>query len=110
MAVPAADVSAKQESLVWKLLVLTALTYLVWSDKVSISFSPFGEGVVEQVSARRTSASLFGLASTALATNQEPVAKRVAVPAGPLHNSTLAIDPAFALRNRVPAPVSTANP
>ncbi len=97
------DVSVKQESLVWKLLILTALTYLVWNDKIAITFSPFGENVAEQVVARRTSASLFGLASTSLPSSQEPAAKHVTLPAGKLHNSTLAVDPAFALRNSIAA-------
>lgn len=98
-----ADVSAKQESLIWKLLVLTALTYLVWSDKISITLAPLGNGIVEQGSARRTSNSLFGLATPALTSSETPVVKRVTLPAGPLQNSTLAVDPAFALRNSVPA-------
>jgi len=102
-AAAATDVSAKQESLIWKLLILTALTYLVWSDKIAITFSPFGEEVVEQVSAPRTGASLFGRASTSLVAAKEPATKRVTLPAGPLHNATLAIDPAFALRNSIPA-------
>lgn len=94
--------ATKQETLVWKLLLLTALTYLVWSDRISITLAPFGGDGMEQVSAQRTSQSLFGLASTSLTASAKPAAKRVTLPAGPLQNSTLAIDPAFAQRNSVP--------
>ncbi len=99
-----ADTAAKQESLVWKLLLLTALTYFVWSDKISITFSPFGSSdTVEQGHAQRTSASLFSLASTSITTVKNPATRKLTLPKGQLQNSTLAIDPAFAVRNSVPA-------
>ncbi len=92
--------SSTDESLIWKLLLLTALTYFVWSDKISINFSPMESEVAEQVTARRTSASLFGLASGAVNIAKENPPE---LATGPLQNSTLAIDPAYALRHSLSA-------
>ncbi|MEO6037356.1 MAG: glucosaminidase domain-containing protein [Saprospiraceae bacterium] len=91
--------SATDESLLWKLMLLSALTYFVWSDKISINFSPVASQVAEQVTARRTSASLFGLtAGTLISKENSPE-----LATGPLYNSTLAIDPAYAIRHSLPA-------
>ncbi|MEO6759573.1 MAG: glucosaminidase domain-containing protein [Saprospiraceae bacterium] len=95
-----AHAPATDESLLWKLLLLTALTYFVWSDKISINFSPFASEVSEQVSARRTSASLFGLAAGSVTASLENSPE---LATGPLFNSTLAMDPAYALRHSLPA-------
>lgn len=99
----AADLSPlTDESLLWKLLLLSALTYFIWSDKLSITFAPLGGEVTEQATAQRTSASLFGLTSGVRASSAE-AAEPAALATGPLRNSTLAIDPAYAIRHSLAA-------
>ncbi len=94
--------SSPDEMLIWKLLLLTALTYFVWSDKISITFSPMAAEGHEQVVARRTSASLFDVSGGATVAPKTATSDKETIPAlatGPLLNSTLAIDPAYAIRH-----------
>ena len=91
-----------QEQVLWKLLLLTAIAYLMWSDKSSIVLGPVGTADdIEQPAGDRVRASLFDFG---FHRQKEPKTRpevQVTLPPGALDNVTFAIDPAFAMRNRV---------
>ena len=88
-----------QEPILWKLVVITALAYLLWSDKISIVLGPVAEA---PSASRAVKASLWDLTTSA----ELPQRKRseeihVELAPGSLNNTTFAIDPAFARRNAI---------
>lgn len=91
-----------QESVLWKIIVLLALIYIIWNDKVSIVFGevPAGAGM-EQTEGQRVKASLFdfGHASAKLSAK----APEVMVELQPASESNLThvMDPGFAQRNGI---------
>lgn len=91
-----------QEPVLWKLLLLTAIAYLMWTDKVTIVLGPVvGEDATEMPKGNKVRASIFDF----LTASSEKVEKRpevqVTLPSNALSNTTFAIDPNFAKRNRV---------
>lgn len=91
-----------QEQLLWKLLLLTALSYLVWSDKISIVFGPVATGeALEQLQGAPTKAVLFDYPATPKKGRKTLTEVEVVLPPTALNNVTFAIDPAFARRNGV---------
>ncbi|MCB9353983.1 MAG: glucosaminidase domain-containing protein [Lewinellaceae bacterium] len=98
------------EQLLWKLILLSALAYLVWSDKVSIVLgSGPAADATEHPGSGQVRAAAFDLSGPAKSLNTRPVPEVVVeLPSGDLKNTTFAIDPAFAFRNSVkPAVVAS---
>jgi hypothetical protein len=101
-----------REPVLWKLLLLSALAYLVWSGKVSIvlntgsPISAAGERVAHPIRA-----SIFdqpAAAGAEIAALPKPAATRrpeveIELPAGSLNNLTFAIDPGYAERHGIGA-------
>ncbi len=88
-----------QEPILWKLVVITALAYLLWSDKISIVLGPVAEATP---ASRAVKASLWDMTTSA----EQPGKRRtdeihVELAPGNLNNTTFAIDPAFARRNEI---------
>ncbi len=84
-----------QEPVLWKLLLLTAIAYLMWTDKVTIVLGPvISSDATEEIEGARTRASLFDLSPSKRKTGVE-------MPPDALSNATLAIDPGFARRNKL---------
>jgi hypothetical protein len=103
-----------QEDVLWKLLLITALAYLIWSEKISIVFNPVTPPAAEtaglpadpETGAKRMKASLWQEVDVQHAPMPEPPKRpapevEVQLPAGPVSNITFAIDPGFAERNGV---------
>jgi flagellum-specific peptidoglycan hydrolase FlgJ len=90
-----------QEQILWKLVVITALAYLLWSDKISIVLGP-----VSDVNAVSTSQAVrASFLDMAVAEHPQRRFKkseaRVELAPGSLNNTTFAIDPAYAKRYAV---------
>lgn len=91
----------KMEPFLWKLLMLTALTYFIWSEKISIDIGPFSVRktmVEQQFSQRKTDfMSLLGFHETrntgVLLDNQV------------IDNLTFALDPTYQERYEIPGDV-----
>lgn len=91
-----------------KLVLISGLAYLVWSEKLSIQFS-FGDWAeaVEQAEGdgKAVKAALLDEAAPQKKKAAKPATKPLAkleLPAGPTNNMTFCIDPTFARRNGVP--------
>lgn len=90
-----------QENVLWKLLLLTAITYIVWGDQINIVLGPLHSTALEETSpAGLAKAALLGPETEAGAHAQRV---RVALPPGEINHVTMAIDPAFVQRNAVEA-------
>lgn len=91
-----------QEQVLWKLLLLTAIAYIMWSDKISIVLGPVSvaDGI-EQPAGDRVRASLFDFGFSRRKGSESRSEAGVTLPPGALDNVTFAIDPAFAIRNKV---------
>jgi flagellum-specific peptidoglycan hydrolase FlgJ len=90
------------ENNIWKLLIITALTYLIWSDKVSINFVKGSDNAPEEYSyseGKSVKAGFFSTIAKSVKTKKPTV--RVQMPANALNNVTAAIDPDFANRNDI---------
>jgi len=102
-AVPSLDGSLFTEPVLWKILLLLAIFYMVWSEKLSIvlDLSASSENPEQlQASGRKVKASLlpeFFAGTQAPKTEHSKV--RVVMPPGSTGNVTLAIDPGYAVRN-----------
>ena len=89
-----------------KLVLISGLAYLVWSEKLSVQFS-FGDfaEAVEQAEGegkgKAVKAALLDEAKPPQKKAAKPLAK-LELPAGPANNVTFCIDPTFAGRNAVP--------
>lgn len=94
----------QRERLLWKLLLVTALTYLVWTDNISIIFGPvsFAEST-EQQDSQPVKAALFDFSSGKKKNGRKLTEVEVVLPPNALNNVTFAIDPAFARRYSLPA-------
>lgn len=97
----AADEQAedRREQVLWKLLLITALTYLIWSDNISIILGPvsFSE-VPEQPGGERVKAAIFDFSPGQKSKGKKMTEVEVVLPPNALNNVTFAIDPAFARR------------
>lgn len=90
-----------QEQVLWKLVVITALAYLLWSDKISIVLGPVSDANTVTTS-QAVKASFLDVAVA------EHPQKRTQAPAihiklaqGALDNTTFVIDPDYARRYRI---------
>lgn len=94
----------QRERLLWKLLLVTALTYLVWTDNISIILGPvsFAEST-EQQDSQPVKATLFDFSSGKKKSGRKLTEVEVVLPPNALNNVTFAIDPAFARRYSLPA-------
>lgn len=91
------------EQVLWKLLLLTAMAYLMWSDKISIVLGSSDAGDdIEQAGGEKVRAAMFDYSFLPQKQIRKQPEVRVVLPAEALNNATFAIDPAFAGRHRVP--------
>ena len=89
-----------QEQILWKLVVITALAYLLWSDKISIVLGPVSdENTVSTSQAVR--ASFLDMAVAQHPQRSQKTDIHIELAPGTLNNTTFAIDPAYAKRNRI---------
>ena len=103
--VAAAEQAEEQrEQVLWKLLLVTALTYLIWSDNISIILGPvsFTEAT-EQPGGERVKAAIFDFSPGQKKRSKKLTEVEVVLPPNTLNNVTFAIDPAFARRYGVKA-------
>ncbi len=97
-----ADDALPQEAVLWKLLILTALIYLLWSDKVLIIADPFSTvESAEQTGGERVKAAIFEFPLTPKKEQNKLPEVQVQLPTGALNNVTFAIDFAYAKRNGI---------
>jgi hypothetical protein len=89
-----------QEPILWKLVVITALAYLLWSDKISIVLGPITDGSTHSTS-QVVRASFLDMAVSAHPQKKRKEGIHVELAPGTLNNTTFAIDPAYARRNEV---------
>lgn len=94
----------QREQVLWKLLLVTALTYLIWSDNISIILGPvsFSEPVA-QPAGERVKAAIFDFSAGQKKGNKKLTEVEVVLPPNALSNVTFAIDPAFARRYGIAA-------
>lgn len=96
-AAQSAGNNAKTEGLLWKIIIVCALSYLVWDDRVSLVIGP---SAVAGAGPSEMGISIFGIGkATAKPVN---AVTPVILPAGKLQNTTFVIDPGYAGRNGVP--------
>lgn len=89
-----------QEPVLWKLLLLTAIAYLMWTDKITIVLGPVVSGDdIEDTGGDRVRASLFDFSSDK---GKKRAETKVVLPPDALNNTAFAIDPGFARRYKVP--------
>lgn len=92
-----------QEPVLWKLVVITALAYLLWSDKISIVLGP----VSDENAVSTSQAVQANFLDIAVAQHPQKRSKKpdrpVELSPGTLNNTTFAIDPAYARRNSIDA-------
>lgn len=98
--VASADQSENQrEQILWKLLLVTALTYLIWSDNISIILGPVSLAEpTELPGGERVKAAIFDFSSAQKKKAKKLTEVEVVLPRNALNNATFAIDPAFARR------------
>ena len=94
------------EPVLWKCLLLMAITYLVWSEKLSIvfDFNPYRSHSSVETGGQRVKASLFagyGSSSSEETERPRPKKSQVQLPANARNNLSFAIDPSFAERYEV---------
>ncbi|MCW5923653.1 MAG: glucosaminidase domain-containing protein [Saprospiraceae bacterium] len=98
----AEQAETQKEQLLWKLLLVVALTYLVWTDNVSIILGPVSLGETSQPTeppqGERVKAAMFGFTPHPKKSEKKLTEVEVALPPNALNNVTFAIDPAFARR------------
>lgn len=88
-----------QEPVLWKLLLLTVLSYLMWTDKITIVLGPVvGSDGIEELGGESARASLFDFGRSKQKARPEV---QVVLPPDALNNVTFAIDPGFAKRNKI---------
>ena len=100
--------SAPDQTVLWKCLLLIGLTYLVWSEKMSIVFDLSPAPILEQLDTgegQNVKASLFS--SPANTTPKREAAHKpeaqVALPTNTKGHAKFSIDPGFAERNEIEA-------
>jgi hypothetical protein len=101
-----------QESTLWKLALITALAYLVWSDKVSIVLNPGYTSTQTTFQKEGSGAVKAALFSPEISIQPKKVKRRllsVRQPDGYLINTTLALDPEYGQRNGIEKPVQKAH-
>jgi hypothetical protein len=97
-----ANDSVPQEAFIFKLLLLAALAYFVWSDKVLIVSSPFSPSEnAEHFGGERVNAAILDYPLTPKKERKNLPEVQVVLPPGSLNNVTFAIDFAYAKRNGI---------
>jgi len=91
------------EAILWKLLLLTAMAYLVWSDKISIVFGSMAADDTEQSTGQKVQAGIFNFSIDGPKKDKSGTEVQIKMPPGSLNNVTFAIDPEFGTRNDLPA-------
>lgn len=98
-----ANENLMHEPLLWRCLLLAALTYLVWSEKIAIVLDFGSDRPIEHASAhppQGVRASLLSdMAPTEAAAKPVRLKTSVKLPAGSKGHTTFVIDPDFAERN-----------
>lgn len=96
---PAIEANVFEQNL-WKLVVLSALAYIVWGEKISLNLGLSDADRIEVLdeNGKPTKAAL----ATSEKTKKKKSDVRVELPAGKINNLTFAIDPEYADRNEVP--------
>lgn len=90
-----------QEPVLWKLVVITALAYLLWSDKISIVLGPVADENIISTS-QAVKASFLDISVPQHPQKSARTGEtQIELAPGNLDNTTLAIDPAYARRNAV---------
>lgn len=105
-AAPPAKAAPLNEPILWKCLLLAALTYLIWNDQLSIvldlSPSPVGLERPDDRSGQRVKAAMLPEIQASSAPKERPRAKaQVVMPAGAKGHVTFLLDPGFAERNGI---------
>lgn len=100
------DGAILREPVLWKCMLLVAITYLVWSEKLSIVLDLSPAAAREQVEAggQKIRASLLPEIFSGTEKAETPQKRRlsgVMLPVGAQGNITYAVDPGFAMRNQV---------
>lgn len=97
------------ESVIWRILLLSALIYLVWTDKIAIVMGapgPDKKEIGQKNPGKAISTSMLGLSLGESKMPAETPAKQtlvyVELPSGPMTNLTPVIDPQFARRYGLP--------
>lgn len=100
----AEQAEGQREQVLWKLLLVTALTYLVWSDNISIILGPVSlSEATEQAGGERVKAAIFDFSAGREKKTRRLTEAEVVLPPGALNNVTFAIDPAFGRRYGIAA-------
>jgi flagellum-specific peptidoglycan hydrolase FlgJ len=97
------QVEQSWEGTIWKLLLLSAVAYLVWSDRIDVVFNMQSPEAVQEQNGQAVKASIFnGLFPEDEKHEAEMPPAMVELPPGDMDNLTLAIDPGYARRYDVP--------
>ncbi len=90
-----------QEQVLWKLVVITALAYLLWSDKISIVLGPVSDANTVTTS-QAMKASFLDIAAVEHPQKRtQPSEIHIKLAQGSLNNTTFVIDPDYARRYRI---------
>ncbi len=107
---PSAAKANQDDTLLWKCLVLLALLYLVWTDRISINLNydsaePVARPAPAAPAAAAAVLSEAAVVATPTASTRPAEVRRTAVtlPAHASGHTRFAMDPAFAQRNGIPA-------
>lgn len=102
---PHAKVDALQESVLWKCIILAALTYMVWSDKLSIVLdfsSPVAQEKTIVPGGEKVRASFFTQPATLVPQQKkQDVHSNLVLSRQTKGHSVFVMDPGFANRNKV---------
>jgi hypothetical protein len=90
-----------REQILWKLVVVTALSYLIWSDKISIVLGDPSEPIAVQSAIPAARAASMGFSLTGPQKDRPGTEIKLAMPKGSFNNVTCAIDPGFTNRNGI---------
>jgi hypothetical protein len=97
-----AESNQVREQLLWKLLLIVGITYLIWSDKISIVLEdPFENPAPAMSAGTLSTASMVGFAAPVARRENLPAEGSVILAKSNLNNVTFAIDGGFARRNGI---------
>ncbi|MBL7804595.1 MAG: glucosaminidase domain-containing protein [Saprospiraceae bacterium] len=95
----------RTESTLWKLALLAAIAYLVWSDRPLVVFSDTAElGIGHSANPEQTEGSI----AQKLGIKPSSSAAQVTLDAGEQGHAAFVMDPGFAKRNQIPVAEATA--
>jgi hypothetical protein len=96
-----------QEQILWKLVVITALAYLIWSDKISIVLGDSIESATASYQMPVPQKASMGFSISGPKKDRTGTEVNIVLPKSSLNNVAFAIDPGFA--NRYGIAVTEAN-